>query len=167
MSYNDIISLNDNRAYYLKMFENMIKDIPDSIYKNYKPLFIMLNEMELLEEHCFSEYVFPREKVNFYPNLSIVKTKTDFICPVSFSKVFSGSECVKYKPFIYLPYKKETYVISKAIKASTYYEDFFPTDIKTFDDFVYKINNSYDLDLKEYYNFNSIYGDILLRKLSK
>lgn len=168
MCYYDIISLNDKeKLVYLSLFEELIKDIPDEIYSKYKSLYVMLEENENLENSKYSEYVFPGEKVNFYPNLSIVKTNNTFTCPVSSEIIYKNSECIKYRPFIYLPNKKEVYVLNKTIKASTYYEYFFPINIKSFDDFVYKVNNSYDLNLDEYYNFNSNYGDITLRRLKR
>lgn len=167
MSYNDIISLNEKKDKYLELFEEIIKDIPQELYSNYKPIFIMLEEMDILEANHYSEYVFPEDKVNFYPNLKIVKTKNAFTCPISSSIINKGSECITYKPFLFLPNKKEAYVLKKAIKASTYYENFFPTNIKEFDEFAYKVNNSYTLNNEEYYNFNCNYGDITLRKLKR
>lgn len=168
LSYNDILSLPKNiKDVYLNEFLNLVKDVPKSIYNASRKLGHMLELAELEKESLISDYVFPGREIIYYPNVRRVVSKCSYTCPVSGMICSKGTETVLYKPFIYIPKENLSYVLEKAIRAHYYHEDFFPRTIKEFDDFMYKIEHSYELNLETYYSFYTMVGDLKLRKLKR
>ena len=166
LSFNDITeSTLPNKKELLEEFKDNLKYVSDIVYSDYKKLGDMIIETDGLEEENISEYVFSGEKVKYYFNPIFRKSKSNFTCPVNSHVYKKGELAFIFKPLMYLPNKKEFYTI-KEIKASSYEEDFFPDNIKSFDDFYYKTEHSYTLGLEEYYNFSTnIGGSIKLVKL--
>ncbi len=167
-SYNEICLVpSPLKEKLLEEFDNLMYGIPLKIYSDSKKLGYMIMENELLEDENVSDYVFPGEKVIYYSNIHLVKAAKEFLCAVSGERFKKGNECLIFKPFLYLPNKNICYATNR-IKAYYYYEDFFPRTLKEFDDFCYKIDHSYELNLEEYYNLSSnIGGGISIKKLSK
>lgn len=166
LSYDDIVnSISPNKKDLLIEFRNNLKYINDEVYSDFKKLGDMILESEQLDTYQYSDYVFSGEKVIYYFNPKYRRSKKNFTCPVNGQVYTKGELAFIFKPFIYLPDKKEVYTI-KEIKASSYEDDFFPDNINSFDDFYYKIENSYTLGLDKYYNFSTcIGGSIKLIKL--
>jgi len=168
LSYNDIMSLPSNiKDFYLKEFNSLLVGVSDTIYKPNKKLGDMLELTELEKESLISDYVLPGREVIYYPNLRRVNSKCEYTCPVSSMICSKGTETVLFKPFLFIPKENISYVLEKSIRAHYYYEDFFPTNIKAFDEFMYKIEHSYELNLDDYYNFYTMVGNLSLRKLKR
>lgn len=166
LSYDDILNTRlPYRKYLLIEFKNNLKYVNDKVYSDYKTLGDMILESEQIDTYEYSDYVFSGEKVIYYFNPKYRRSKKNFTCPVNGQVYTKGELAFIFKPFIYLPDKKESYTI-KEIKASSYEEDFFPNNINSFDEFYYKVENSYTLGLDKYYNFSTcIGGSIKLIKL--
>lgn len=169
LSYNDICNLPEEyRDGLFQVFDSYLKVIPAQIYRPNRKLSDMLELSLLQEEDLVSDYVFSGEKVNYYPNIKRVISHIDYTCPVSGVKCIKGVETIIFKPFFFLPDRKASYVLEKAIRAHYYYEDFFPRSIKEYDDFVYKVEHAYELGLEDYYNFSCNLGRGLnLKKLNR
>ena len=168
MSYNDILSLNDDiREYYMDLFNKEIEQIDDSIYSPYKPLYQMICENEDILDSKVSEYFFEGEIINFYPIINTRKSLNNKVCHISGDIIYKNSLYVTYKAFLYNKQKKEAFVLKKPINVMPYYEFILPKTLKEFEEFAIKVRNSYDLNLEEYYNFYANYkSDISVRKLT-
>lgn len=165
LSYNEINEMPNNiKKELLEKFKTIMQSIPDEIYRSDKKLYEMIYEAELLEEEKISDYIFSGEKVIYYKNEIYRKSMSSFTSAVTGYNFPRGTSAFIWKPFMYLPEKKEVYTI-KPIKVLETESDFFPTNIKGFDDFCYKVKNSYDLGLDEYYNFLMNTGGIQIKKL--
>jgi len=167
LSYNDILELPDDiRKPFFKKFLEFKAYIPDDIYSDSIPLKRMFWKIEELENNLYSDYIFNGDKVFYYPNITYTKVTKPFICSVSGARYNRSCQSLIFKPFFYLPAKKEAYVLEKGIRAHYHYEDFFPRTIKEFDIFYYNVINSYELGLEEYYNFFcNIKGELNIKKL--
>lgn len=168
MSYNDILKMPEGeRQLYLMSFEKLISELPDSVYSDYKTVGEMICEAEMVEDESISNYIFSGQHLIYYPNIKFRKVAKPFTCPVSGEIVGKGNEALIWKPLFWLPDVRETYVLSKSVRAHYYYSDFFPTSVCGLDDFWCKLNHSYDYGLDEHYNFISNVGGLKLKKLNR
>lgn len=166
-SYDDIMMLSDDiREPFLLKFIELTQQIPLEIYSKKKKVIEMIYEQEQLEESLISQYVFPGEKVHYYPNIRFRRSSKEFICAVSGVRFKKGKECIVFKPFFYLPTKRESYILDKPIKADCYFHDFFPKTLQDYDYFLSRLEHSYISGDEEYSNFYSnIKENTMLRKL--
>lgn len=168
LSYNEVLSLLSTRKDIFNKFNKILGEVSDKVFSYNKKLGQMIIETQELIENEKSTYAFPGEYVKYYSNLKYGKVVKPFLCPVSSEIVSKGKEEVLWAPVFWLPNKNEFYCLSKKIRALSYYDDFFPTDISSFDEFYFKVNNAYELGFEDYYDFaTNIGGSLNLRKLKK
>lgn len=113
-------------------------------------LYEEVNEIYAMYE---SNYLFPGHHVIVYPNISVRSALKEHICSFSGAKIHKGSEYISYQLFIEDLTDNSIYTLAKALPLEIGYEEYLPTNIQQLDDFVYKLQHSYDLDLDDYYNF--------------
>jgi len=89
------------------------------------------------------------------------------LCAVSGCVLKKGTYVINWKPFFWLSELNSSYVLSRTIRCNTYYEDYLPLDIKSFDDFYFKLEHSYELGLEEHYSFSVNCKGFSLRKLNR
>lgn len=168
LSYRDILLLPyELKDKVINRFIKFLNDIPKCIYRNDKTLNEMLLEKEFLIQSKISHYVFSGSIVDYYPNIKFKKVLKPFTCPISGEFMSVGSEEVIWNPLFCLPESGDLYSLEKAIRVNYYYyyySDFFPTDVLSLDDFFFKVENSYELNLDDYYNFFCNTGGLKLRK---
>ena len=165
MSYNDIISLNN--PIYLNEFKKILETINENIYSPYKSLYQMIEETKEIKDMNISTYFFNNQYANFYNIIEYRKSSKERICCFSGNIINKYDEYIYYKVLIYLPQKKEAFILRKPICTLSYYIDELPSNLKEFEEFAYLVRNAYSLNLDKYYNFYTNYkDDIILRKLS-
>ena len=128
-------------------------------------LYEEFNNISLMYE---SDYCFPGHIVILYPNIRVRKALKEHLCSFSGAKIYKGEEYISYQLFIEDLTEHALYTLARPIAAEIGYEEYFPKSIKELDDFIYKIQHAYELNLDDYYNFaTNIRSDNLGIKLIK
>lgn len=145
------------------------KQLTGDMLENYditlRKLYEIFNDIYLKYE---STYLFPEHIILVYPNIKVKKALKEHLCSFSGARIYKGEEYISYQLFIEDLTDNSVYTLNKAISTEIGYEDYLPKDIQQLDDFVYKLNHSYELDLDDYYNFaTNIKADNLGIKLIK
>lgn len=157
----------------LKLYNEEIKKLEnDRIGKMFIEPELSLEEMafnieEYVESMC-SQYLFEGDIVKFYPIVKEVRAKKDIICQFSGSKISKGSLYCSYKVFIQNDTSKKRFVLDKTINVELSYRDMLPTDLKSFERFIYNLDNSYENQGEteiDYYSISSNIGKLELREL--
>ena len=157
----------------LKLYNEQIKKLEnDKIGKMFIDPELSLEEMAFnIEEYIesmYSEYLFEGDVISFYPIIREVKSKRDILCHFSGSKISKGSLYCSYKVFIQNDTSKKRFVLDKTINVELSYRDMLPTDLKSFERFIYNLDNSYENQGKteiNYYSISSNIGKLELREL--
>ena len=177
----DIINSNDeeNKKYILNKFKDFLIDTKkDRIgrrtisnidnyinalenYKNNNLNGKMISDLNYtLEDICYdwaslelsytSKYLFDNSIVFVYPKIKELIAAKNYKCDFSGFRIYKGNTYYRCKIFIENITDKSVYV-TKELCISEDYIDYFPTDIESLDDFLYRIDSCYDRDDEEYY----------------
>ena len=98
-------------------------------------------------EHT-SNYLLPNHMVNFYPQVFERKASSDLTCNLSGGRIKKNFNYYIYYPFIESLNNGRCYTLKKKIIAEDGYQNYFPQDIATYEEWYYKVKNAY-------YNVNS------------
>lgn len=121
----------------------------------------------LEEEDTFvSTYLFPGDIVYFYPKVEVLVAKTPHTCNISGAIIMPGDEYIVYKAFIYNKSKHESFITPNIVlEVGSAYS--LPTTLEEFEDFCFRVNHSYEMDLESEYNLETSLKYPLVRKLNK
>lgn len=97
---------------------------------------------KLVLEHT-SNYLLPNHIVAFYPQILERKANSDLTCNLSGSKIKKNSNYYVYYPFIESLNNGRCYTLKRRIIAEVGYQDYFPQDIATYEEWYYKVKNAY------------------------
>lgn len=152
-SLNDILSITDSssKKELLELYNIELKKLEnDSIGK----LFVDPNES--LEEIYFnidtylnsitSNYLFPNDKIKFYPSIKELRAKETITCDFSGAPILKNSYYCLYRPLIHDLDSDKKYVLKKSIKVELSYRNHLPLDLKSFETFINNLENSYSLN---------------------
>lgn len=103
-----------------------------------------------------SEY-FGGHVIELYPIIKTLVARTNHICCFSGAIIPKGKEYISYKLFIE-DLTSNCLYCSKSISVEVGYEHNLPTTISELDSFLYKSSRAYELNLDDYYEFNSNVG---------
>lgn len=151
-SLNDIMKISDFKLQkiILQLYYAEIEKIKkDPIGK------LFINDYESLEEISFnidqylqsitSEYLFPNHVVNFYPTVKELKARKTIQCDFSSSLIFKNSHYYLYRPLLQDLNNGKRYVLKRSIKVEIGYDEYLPKTFTDFEQFIYKLDNSYSL----------------------
>lgn len=108
------------------------------------------------------------EIVRVYGGIKVQRANHLITCDLSMEPIYSGSYYVRYRPFLFNFDTKRKYVLSRTICATTYFEEFFPTNIKEFEEFSRKLENPFSGEALhdaygiDYYAVSQRVGEFLL-----
>lgn len=171
----DIEDVNTRNLFYTKyiLSLNELKLTDDELKYAYNNKSIEQIHNMLLEEE-YENYnnnsnIFPNYNIYFYPRIKMQKSKIKRICHFSGGIIKPGSYYYEYRPLIWNKTSKETYVLGKTITCELNYGDLLPKTITEFEQMSDKIENAFDNNDDEWYNFNCNYGnnELSLVKLRK
>ena len=111
--------------------------------RNYKNEEEFYNLYEELLTRYTSNYLFPGKLMEFYPQIKERRAKNILICDLSGAQLKPGSCYYSYHPFIEDLQSGIVYTIKKKIKTSLEYLDEFPQDLVTYEEWYYRLKNSY------------------------
>lgn len=121
---------------------------------------------DVLQKHE-SHYYFDGHIITLYPSIKILKANRNHLSCFSGSIIRKNSYYTRYHLFIE-DFTDNSFYASDTLKAEVDYESYFPTTVASFDDFMYKLRNCYELGLDEFYNISSNgLGLKLIRKSNK
>lgn len=113
-----------------------------------------------------SNYLLPNHIVAFYPQILERKASCDLTCNLSGSKIKKNSNYYVYYPFIDDLHNGRCYTLKKRIIAEVGYQDYFPQDIITYEEWYYKVKNAYYCasfdDIIDFYLLSCECGDSCL-----
>ena len=135
------------------------------------PSIILLKE---LSERLFSDqslenestYLFPGDKVYFYPVVEVLKARKMHTCYVSGALIYPGSEYMRYKAFLYNKSRNKSYV-TPSIDLDVGTNFVCPLTLEDFEEFCSKLDHSYELDLEVEYNILTSLHSPFVRSLRK
>ena len=99
--------------------------------------------VENLKLQHLSSYLFPNYYISFYPQVKERYASTDLTCCLSGAMIKKGSLYCNYSPFIENLKTGRVYTISKKLHAEICYIDYLPKDLGTYEEWYYKLKNSY------------------------
>lgn len=109
------------------------------------------------------------EAAQLYGGLSHHITQKEIQCELSMEPIYAGSTYCIYRPFLLFASGRK-FVLKRSIKAAYYYHDFFPTNIKEFEELSYKLSYPFssialqDPNGIDYYAVSSVVGEGLALK---
>lgn len=154
---------------------------------------LFVNSHDSLEEISFnidqylesitSQYLFPNNKIKFYPCIREFKTKKTILCDFSGSLIFTNSYYYLYRPLLQNLDDGKRYVLQRSIKVDPSYGEYLPNTFKDFEQFIYNLENAYtslaNNDILDYYSIaaniqnwallelNNKYKKVHLKKIHK
>lgn len=105
----------------------------DSYFKRVQELYLQYT----------SSFLFPNRLMAFYPQLKENNATRELTCNLSGAKIKKGSVYYTYYPFIEDIKNGRVYTVSKRINATLDYVDYFPKSLIEYEEWYYKIKNSY------------------------
>ncbi len=99
--------------------------------------------VENLKLKYISSYLFPNTYVSFYPQVRERHAMTDLTCCLSGGIIKKGSLYCSYSPFIENLERGGVYTIFKRLHVESYYVDYLPQDLFTYEEWCYRIENCY------------------------
>ena len=170
-SYFELSSIEDERVRegFIKAYNKEYNEL-QKMHSSIKfPFGVSILEIyHLLEEDtsCISTYLFPGDTVYFYPKTEILTAKIPHTCCISGAIIMPGSEYMIYKAFIYNKSKHESFITPNIIlEIGCAYH--LPSTLEEFEDFTFRIDHSYEMELENEYNLESSLKYPLIRKLNK
>lgn len=100
-------------------------------------------KVEQLTLQHTSQYLFPNQLLSFYPQVKERCATTNLTCNLSGAVIKKGSFYYTYHPFIENLKTGRVYTIRKKISAELSYVDCFPQDLFTYEEWYYRLKNSY------------------------
>lgn len=171
LPYYKIINISDNnlREVILRKYEEEKEKFfkiyfhLQSFFDEEKSLEYNYYNLEQMESESISDYLFPNDKVLYYPIIKELKAKTLHICAISGVKIPVGAYYEQFKAFLYNAKTRTSYV-SKKINYEIGADFEIPYTLHEFEDLYYRINNAYELNLDYEHNiFANIRGMSLVR----
>lgn len=174
LTYNQILGIeNPNlRDILIKMYEAEASKILASYpgledYFDYsKSIEYNYENLEMLYNESISEYLFPKDKVLYYPIVEEFKAKVEHTCAVSGAIITPGSYYEQFKAFLYNTTKNESYV-SKKIRYEWGSDFKVPTTLHEFENFYWSLEHAYELNLDESYNIQANIRGMSLQRLKR
>ena len=122
----------------------------------------------MLELEHKSQYILENDIIFVYPIIKELVAAKNYICEFGGIPIYKGETYYRCKLFIE-DYTNHSVYSSKDLTISEDYIDYFPTTVSELNDFLYKIDSSYDCNNEEYYNIavnikNSHFGLKLIKK---
>lgn len=172
--------MNDDFDYFISLESNNCIDISNLLQDMCLPVRIMnvlkskkffsekefYDEVLLLTSQYTSHYLFPNDMVAFYPQVLEKMALKDMMCYLSGAKIYKGSTYFIYYPFIENLVNGKCYTVKKRIQASMSYQDYFPQDITSYEEWYYKLKNAYfttnGSDIIDFYNLSVNCGNSCL-----
>ncbi len=153
-------------AEYIKEMKSIFFNFPNSIDYNLS-IIKAIQIVELLEESLYSNYMFPGEYIKCYPSTKEVIAKKNYICLYSGARININDTHLKHKILLKNQRNKDFYV-SQDIRTEIITDFSLPLTMSELDLLQYQLNNAYDLDLENLYDFSTLNkGEIRFRKLNK
>ncbi len=121
----------------------------------------LFEEVDQLILSYTSHYLFPNCLIAFYPQLHEHHASYDISCNISGAVIKKGSIYYTYHPFMEDLKSGRVYTIKKKICVEYSYIDLFPQDLFTYEEWYYKLKNSYYQhdDIIDFYNLSVSCGE--------
>ena len=155
---------------YLVMYDNeydklcsLYPDVDLPYGKSIGELYFIVENQSLENE---STYLFPGDKVYFYPVVEVLKARKMHTCYVSGALIYPGSEYMRYKAFLYNKSKHKSYV-TPSIDLEVGTDFVCPLTLEDFEEFCSRLDHSYELNLETEYNILTSLHSPLVRSLRK
>lgn len=155
----ELININEflqkeNIVLPLRMINRLKEKQYDSELKLYRAI-------ETIALEYTSQLLFPHSYVAFYPQVVQYKASFRMTCQLSGAPIQKGESYYCYWPFIQNLSNSKVYTISKKIKSSLGYIDYFPQTLSEYEDWYYKLKNAYysHSDVIDFYNMSVECGE--------
>lgn len=172
LSFNEILCIEDFKLRktliieYKKEKANLLNCYPDLIgyFDTSKSLEYNYHLLEELQSSSTSKYLFPGDKVLYYSIVEEFKARKEYMCGITGAIINVGSSYNQFKAFLYNKSQKVSYISNKIRYEIGSFDA--PDSLHEFENFYYRVSNSYDLNLEEEYNIQTNIKGLHLRRLN-
>ena len=175
-SLNEIADMTDSKLKetILQLYYNEIKKIEKdaigSMFVNpYDSLEQIAYNIDLYLDSLTSNYLFPNDRIKFYPSIKEYKAKKTILCDFSGSLIFTNNYYCIYRPLLQNLDNGKRYVLKRSIKVETSYNEYLPRTFHEFENFIYTLENAYtspaNNDILDYYSIAANIKDWSLLEL--
>jgi len=174
LPYKDILKITNSnlREILMKRYEEeenkILKSFPglEDYFDYFKSLEYNYYNLERLYNENISEYLFPNDRVLYYPIVKEYKAQKNHICAISGAIITPGSYYEQFKAFLYDTNTNTSYV-SKKIRYQIGADFIVPTSLHEFENFYYFLEHSYELNREDDYNIVTNIRGMSLKRLNR